>query len=473
MTDLKKKRKGPGYRSLYIGLFSTIVVGILLAVLVWGAIVLPSTYAIRRYFVTDAMQAQRRSEYVESLQGFVTDRRITMATSGEIAEWVRLNPCVYLLVYQSPEGDDTYFGDSIAPGAKDRLSEYSGSRIGESLHRDELIAEARSHGYNKIDLTDGSVVVAISEYTENLYYAAFSLISMIAAGLTLVLVLVRYIRIIIKRIKRFESDVTIVSEMDMNYEIISDGRDEIATLSGKVETMRQTMLDHIRSEQEAREANTELITSISHDLRTPLTVLMGYIEMMKDRGGSDETMMSYIEATENTALRLKQLSDDMFKYSLAFGDTKKSVRLEEYDVITLIDQLLAEHILLMSEQGYELRLETVGSRISEGSRVLTDPTNLMRIVDNVFSNMSKYADKEYPVTLSMGVVDSRLTLESKNKIRRDTEGAESNGIGLKTCVRLGSLIANKFEYQNDGEFFTCRLVIDIKERSGEEKERDD
>nr|MBE6545559.1 hypothetical protein [Oscillospiraceae bacterium] len=236
MTDFKKKRKGPGYRSLYIGLFYTIVAGILLTALVWGAIVLPSTYFIRRYFVTDDMQAQRRAEYIESLQAYVNNRRIALDTSGEIAEWVRLNPCVYLLVYQSPDGDDTYFGDSIAPGAKDRLSEYSGSRVDDSLHRDELIAEARSHGYNKIDLMDGGVVVAISEYTENLYYAAFSIIGFVAASLTLVLVLVLYIRIIIKRIKRFESDVTIVSEIDMNYEITREGRDEIATLSGKVET---------------------------------------------------------------------------------------------------------------------------------------------------------------------------------------------------------------------------------------------
>nr|MBE6545712.1 hypothetical protein [Oscillospiraceae bacterium] len=123
----------------------------------------------------------------------------------------------------------------------------------------------------------------------------------------------------------------------------------------------------------------------------------------------------------------------------------------------------------MSENGYELLLETVGSDIKEGSRVLTDPTNLMRIIDNVFSNMSKYADKAYPVTLTKGVVGSKLILESKNKIRRDTEGAESNGIGLKTCVRLGSLIAERFEYENDGEFFTCRLVLDIKETEDPEE----
>ena len=329
------------------------------------------------------------------------------------------------------------------------------------MSRDQLISEARSYGYFRINLVDGSIIVAISEYTENLYYTAINLAGLFIAAITFVLILVRYIRITIERIKRFESDVAIVAEMDINYEIVSEGADEIANLSGRVETMRQTMLAHIQSEQEAREANTELITAISHDIRTPLTVLMGYIEMMKEHGEHDEIMKNYISATESTAMRLKQLSDDMFKYSLAFGDTEKSVKLEEYDAMTLFDQLLTEHVLLMSENGYNIRFVTPEEDEMEGVRVLTDPANLMRIVDNMFSNMRKYADIEHPILICQRFVNSNLVIELRNKIRHDTEGAESNGIGLKTCVRLGTLIAKKFEYENDGTFFTCRLVFAI------------
>ena len=466
MTKIKKKKsKNKGHRSLYLGFFYNILVGVLLAVLVFGAIYLPAWYIIDNHYSASDMQKTRREEYLNNLQDYVQKKSITMDTTDEIGGWVRDNPYVYLLVYQkSNQGELTSY-PLVAPGKpseKDKLRELPGSRIDEKLDRDQLIADAQKNGYYTIKLKDGNVTVALSEYTENLYYSVFTFVSILAAVLTFVLALVRYIRVLIERIKRFESDVTIVSEIDMNYAIISEGQDEISNLSTRVEGMRCTMLDHIRSEQEAREANTELITSISHDIRTPLTVLMGYIEMMKDHAQDDMLMQSYIDASESTALRLKQLSDDMFKYSLAFGDTKKSVKLEEYDFITLYEQIFAEHILLMREYGYDIQTSATGDEVKEGTTVYTDAPNLMRIVDNIFSNLGKYADKSHPVSITMHAENSVMTLECRNKIRIDTEGAESNGIGLKTCVRLGSLVARKFEYSTDDDIFICRLVLDIK-----------
>lgn len=459
MTEHKEYGRIKSHRSLYLGLLYNIVIGLLLAVFVYFLILLPSTYIVKRYYATDKMSEDRREDYLADLQSYVTAGGIDLENTNMIAQWVRNNPYVYLMVYQGEDNGD-FAGGNIAPGAKDKLTELSGTRIEESLAREELIANARSHGYRLINLRDGYIIVALAEYTENLYLTIFTGISLLAAALTFVLMLVRYVGIIIERIKRFASDVTIVSELDMNYEIKSEGSDEIASLSGDVENMRQTMLQHIKSEQEAREANTELITSISHDIRTPLTVLMGYIEMMKGRE-NDELMRSYIDATETTALRLKQLSDDMFKYSLAFGDTEKSVRLEEYDAGMLFEQLLTEHILLLREQGYDIRVKTIESGLPAGSTVRTDAQNLMRIVDNIFSNIGKYADMAQPIFINTTLDGDRLTVECRNKIRTDTEGAESNGIGLKTCVRLGSILADGFEYGREGDSFACRIHMKI------------
>ena len=467
MTKNKEYGSVPKYRSLYIGLFYNILLGILLGFLVWGVITLPATYLIKRYYVSEEKQVERRTDYLEDLSSYVIENNVTLDNSSLVSDWILKNPYVFLLVYQSnaeknPSSDD----EAIAPGVTDSLIIHRGSRIDESIDRTQLVYSARSHGYYRLDLVDGSVIVAISEYTENFYYAAVGFISILAALIAFFLMLVRYIRIVIERIKRFESDVTIVSEIDMNYEIICEGADEITNLSEKVETMRRKMLDHIKNEQDARAANTELITSISHDIRTPLTVIMGYLEMMKEHD-NDEVMESYVSATESTALRLKQLSDDMFRYSLLFGDSDKAVKLEEYDAITLFDQLLSEHIFLMRERGYDICLDETGGEVKEGSVLLTDPQNLMRIVDNVFSNMSKYADKDHPVFITKGVVGRNMIIEFKNKITANSEGAESNGIGLKTCRRLGELVAKRFEYEKDGEFFICRLVMELKEKRSE------
>ena len=464
MTDFKEKRRGLRYKSLYLGLFANIAKGILLALLVFVVIFIPSRYIIKNQYVTGDMQRLRRAQYLSDLQDYVIDNEVTENNLDKITDWIRGNPYVYLVVYKNTRVEPMGYVENteFVPNPKNEFREYMGSRIDESMERDDLFSDATANGFYRITVSDGSLTVAMAEYSENLYYGMFSAISVLAAALTFVFSLVGYIRVVIDRIKRFAGDVTIVSDIDMNYEIISEGADEISTLSDNVEQMRQKMLDHIKSEQEAREANTELITSISHDIRTPLTVLMGYIEMMKAHSADDEVMQGYISATENTALRLKHLSDDMFKYSLAFGETQKSVKLDEYDAATLIEQLLFEHFVLMREMGYDLHYDLTGESIKPGSTIRTDADNLMRIVDNIFSNLRKYADPAEPIFFTHGVEDGKFTLECRNRIRRDTEEAESNGIGLKTCVRLASLVAKKFEYGRDGDDFYCRLVIDIR-----------
>ena len=457
MTEYKEVSESPRYRSLYFGLLSTLIRGAVLSVIAWLVIMLSSYYVIGVYYTTPDMKAERRQDYAADLCAYVEANGIELDNADRIAGWVRENPHVYLLVFRSEVNSD---GETV-----DRVSVHSGPRIDESISGTELYSTAVAGGYYDLPMKNGSVRIAIAEYTEDRYYSIFNFVSITVGIIVFVLALVNYVRRLIERIKRFESDVTIVSEIDMDYTIVSEGADEIANLSGKVDQMRLRMLEHIKSEHEAREANTELITAISHDIRTPLTVLMGYIEMMQKHETEDELMKSYISSTESTAMRLKQLSDDMFKYSLAFGETEKSVRLEEYDAETLFDQLFAEHILLMSEMGYDISYGPDGEDIRAGSVVNTDAPNLMRIIDNIFSNLRKYADVEHPITITRGVKNGRLWIECRNKVRKDTNGAESNGIGLKTCVRLASLIADKFEYKKDGDIFTCRLTINIREAS--------
>ena len=311
-------------------------------------------------------------------------------------------------------------------------------------------------------LAEGIIVsAAYVDSTELLYYDLANVFALVIGVVVLALSLIFYVSRIIARIKKLEYDVAKVSAGDMAHVISSDGRDEIATLSSNVENMRISIIDKLRLEREAINANNELITSMSHDIRTPLTVLLGYLDMMKSYEGTDKVLRGYVAASENTAMRLKQLSDDMFKYSLAFGGSEGGIKLEEYDAKTLLEQLLAEHILLMNERGFTMSVD-FDEKMREGEySVYTDAPNLMRIIDNLFSNLAKYADKEHPILLSMNINGSLLNVEFRNRISRNTDTAESNGIGLKTCKRLSTLVAEGFEYSDDGEYFTTKLSLKL------------
>ena len=332
--------------------------------------------------------------------------------------------------------------------------------------RDELMQYAQANDQHVIELSDGMLLASVAEYSEYFYYDISNIFSLVLAMIVLATVIVSYFSKLIARIKRLEADVTIVSRGNMSHKISSRGYDEISRLSENVDDMRNSILENLKREREARDANTELITAMSHDIRTPLTVLLGYLEMMKSETDELPLLAEYVSASEKTAMRLKQLSDDMFKYSLAFGDAAEGITLEEYDAAVLLDQMLAEHLVLLRESGFEPVVEYRGEGLPEGATVMTDAQNLMRIVDNVFSNLYKYAEKSEPIYVSMIGERDSLTFECKNTVAKDISRVESNGIGLKTCSRLAKFLSAGFEYKLDEGGFVARLTLNIQRHHG-------
>ena len=332
--------------------------------------------------------------------------------------------------------------------------------------RDELMQYAQANDQHVIELSDGMLLASVAEYSEYFYYDISNIFSLVLAMIVLATVIVSYFSKLIARIKRLEADVTIVSRGNMSHKISSRGYDEISRLSENVDDMRNSILENLKREREARDANTELITAMSHDIRTPLTVLLGYLEMMKSETDELPLLAEYVSASEKTAMRLKQLSDDMFKYSLAFGDAAEGITFEEYDAAVLLDQMLAEHLVLLRESGFEPVVEYRGEGLPEGATVMTDAQNLMRIVDNVFSNLYKYAEKSEPIYVSMIGERDSLTFECKNTVAKDISRVESNGIGLKTCSRLAKFLSAGFEYKLDEGGFVARLTLNIQRHHG-------
>ncbi len=509
MTE-KKEKSGSRFRSLYLELLVNILVGILCAALLYLGVQIIAGYYIDNVYSSPEKQRERREKLLEDLQNYATLSQISSEDTDLLAKWSRDNPYVYLMIYKDDklffssdmkpeepkedadgigedsennngEGNNSSDGEdgagsgessSSGAGASGNQSPNTGGNNGggnggnnpwlggsNEIDREQLMAEAQANGLHPINVKDGILFAALTEYTRDIYYSVANGVSLVVAAIALTIVLVNYMRRVIARIKRLENEVTMVSHFDMNHEIVASGEDEISKLSRDVEVMRGAMLENIRREREAREANTELVTSLSHDIRTPLTVLLGYIDMMKARAGDDEVMKSYLAASENTALRLKDLSNDMFKYALAFTDADANVKLEEYDAATLLEQLISEHIFLLIERGYDAKLSGDENAILPGETVVTDAQYLMRIIDNIFSNIYKYADKDSPVEIGVLREHGEIILYAENKIKKNIDAAESNGIGLKTCKRLAELVANGFKTQNDGETFTAQISL--------------
>ena len=470
--------------SLRIGMLAVIVVAILLAAIVYAVL-----HAIMLNWVADVYNShesrhERYEEYLGDLKDYVRENEISSDDTAAITRWVRSNRNVYVFLYKDdqlfydgtvvPDEDKGDTDKEETPGTDSTTGETdegegtneerpSGGVTVDYPTREEIIESAGKNGLLPIDFKDGTLFVSLVDFTEYIYYDIANITSIIAAFATLALILMLYFQRIIFRISNLASDVRRVYEVDMNTGIrTAAGNDELSVLTRGVERMRSTMLDSLEKEKEAINANAELITSISHDIRTPLTVLLGYIDIMKSRP-SDEVMAEYLRASESTALRLKELSDDMFRYFLVFGGGAIEPELANYGARTLVEQLLTEHILLLGERGYNVSYHPANS-LKDGVRVSTDAPKLMRVIDNLFSNIYKYADPDGNITVAAGVAHGgRVEIAIKNLIKENNDGAESSGIGLKTCKKLCDALGVQFEHKISGargkRAFTAILTL--------------
>ena len=304
------------------------------------------------------------------------------------------------------------------------------------------------------------MLVSMADFSEYLYYDLTGITSIVSAMLVLIIVIMLYYGRVTGRITRLAHSVSQTAEGDISKRITAVGHDEIAHLAENVENMRASIVENLEREKAARAANVDLITSMSHDIRTPLTVLLGYLDMMKSRNDDGE-MAEYIAASEKTAMRLKELSDGMFNYFLVFGGGVSAPPLASHDAAILFDQLLSEFDLLFRERGYKMDREYTeeAERAFALYDVRTDAPEAMRVVENLFSNIGKYADKSEPVSILIDFSDEKYKLIFTNKIGSDLADAESNGVGLKTCRRLAERIFAGFDARAEGDSFTVTVEL--------------
>ena len=448
------------FRSIYLGLIYVLLLALLSSVFLYVALDLSATAYIDNRYLSTEEREERIEAYVSDLKSFIESEEIGSKELDRFDEWLRKNRYFYLLICDS----DTKLYDSkdAFEGGYPAVGLMVDPPAWEVLYSLALAGEGQ-----EIATSDGVLTFYFADFTQYIYYDAVNVGSLSLAVILFLLVVLIYFRTVAGRLRRLGESVTAVAEGDLNRQITAEGSDEIARLALDVENMRSSLLETLKSERAAVKANNELITSMSHDLRTPLTVLLGYIDMMKMYAEGNANMQDYLKASEKTALRMKTLSDDMFNYFLVFGGESVPCDIQEYDARTLTEQMLAEHVLLLSERGYNVQVSGRERAELMGLKVMTNAQSLMRIIENLFSNISKYAEMSAPVSIALKTEigangQEELKLLFTNTVRRDSEKTESNRIGLKTCRKIAGMIGVGFSFDEDHRIFTARVSVPAK-----------
>ncbi|MDK2965997.1 MULTISPECIES: HAMP domain-containing sensor histidine kinase [Lacrimispora] len=269
-----------------------------------------------------------------------------------------------------------------------------------------------------------------------------------------------------------------ISEGDLNITVGIEGDDEFSVMAASLNKMVEDLRDLMDKEREAERTKNELITNIAHDLRTPLTSIIGYLELLSKEGEIDqEIQKKYIGIAYVKTKRLEKLIEDLFGFTkLNYG--KISMNVTKVDVIKLLSQLLEEFYPSFMDKNlsYELQSNVPVQVVS------ADANLLARLFDNLINNAIKYgADGKRILVkvhgseelVSIQVVNYGYVIPEEelplifNKFYRVEQSRSTNtggtGLGLAISKNIVDMHGGSIQVTSDlsGTVFTVKLKTDF------------
>lgn len=309
-----------------------------------------------------------------------------------------------------------------------------------------------------VQFKNGYATVIVYFYHRTYFVTPYFFLCLFLALALFLGVILYFVNRKMKEVSTLERHILTMASGDLITPVTPMGKDELGILARELDRMRITLHETITDERESHQANQDLITAMSHDLRTPLTVLKGYLEILR-LGKNPDRQSEYLNRCIQKTEDIQEMSDRMFEYALVY---EKDIQpeLRRLPASTLQDYLLenAEFLRLTGFQT-DPQIPDEAPPDFEG-----DPAMLKRIFNNLFSNIIKYGDKKTPVVISLlrqrdehDTPQIQITLE--NAIKADRSGIESNRIGLRSAQKMMQLMHGQLQYTQIEDRFTCTLTF--------------
>lgn len=312
---------------------------------------------------------------------------------------------------------------------------------------------------------NGYASVIISFYHSSFFLVPYAVFCLFFCVFLFLFVILFFVGKKLKTVVRLEQSILQMSSGDLATPVPKAGFDEIGILALELDSLRSALRENFLHEQEVHKSNQELIAALSHDLRTPLTILKGYLEILRLNRSAD-MQAEYISRCIGKADDLKEMTDRIFEYALVFDevcDFAKDLQLTEIPVSFFLDGL-REHSDFLRLAGFTTNLcfrDFDDPRLCSAF-VTAEETMGKRILNNLFSNIIKYADKKEAVSISASIGEF-LIISVSNKIKGEEEShsAESTQIGLKSVGKMMEKMNGSLLLQIEDGIFTAKLQFAV------------
>lgn len=275
-----------------------------------------------------------------------------------------------------------------------------------------------------------------------------------------------------------------ISEGDLEFKIDTrELKGDNKKLAEAVNTIGDGLFHAVDNSMKNERLKADLITNVSHDIKTPLTSIINYVDLLKREDIPNERAQNYLEVLEQKSQRLKQLTEDLLEASkISSGNI--TLQMERINFVELVYQTGGEFNEKFEAKG----LTAITKLPREPVVIMADGRRIWRVVENLYNNVAKYAMANTRVYVDMTMEEDWVTLSIKNisqnalniqadelterfirgDVSRSTEGS---GLGLSIAKNLTELMGGKFEIYLDGDLF--KVTIRFKRETEEQNNREE
>ena len=370
---------------------------------------------LQSYFDKSNYMKMENDRRMDSFKKYVAENHVSLSNIDDVHKWVTQQSIVWMQIYR----DEILIYDSQYPFMK----------ANPKYHVEERFYKwDPSH---RVEFQDGNAEVFLTGmYTYQFFN--YALVAEIFLSFILFTALIMMeIHGMLSYIRLLGSEIQILETGNLNYPVTVRGNDELAILADGLNSLRKSIRAQFRQEAELIQLNQSMISSLSHDLRTPLSALFLYGEILKQELQPEQKQaLKCADKINEKAGQIKNMADRILEYSMqkqvSPGTAKPSpFRAAFYD-------LLSETSLYLENQGFQIRSELNWKE----DEVLVEPDYLLRILDNICSNVIKYAAKESPVRIACFYEDSHCGFLVENRKKKRPGTVESTHIGVSNICSM-------------------------------------
>lgn len=327
----------------------------------------------------------------------------------------------------------------------------------------------------KIPLVWKTIIIVIAIWFLELFIVAcgsdfLPLLFVINAVLGVAVIL---IAIILKQIKNGTEEIAkgnIYKKINTKYMFL-DFKDHAENINNINDGIAKAVEERMKSER----FKTELITNVSHDIKTPLTSIINYVDLLEKEEINNETAKDYVAVLSRQSARLKKLIEDLLEASKA-STGNVGVNLSKFELGILLSQALGEY----EERFSKNNLQVVLNKTDELLLVMADNRHMWRVFDNILNNIAKYAQPGTRVYINANrrnkiaeisfrnISKDPLNISGDELMERFVRGdssrnTEGSGLGLSIAKSLTEVQKGKLDIQIDGDLFKIRLAFPLSE----------